>query len=185
MTRLTLELKPHVAESLDRVARAEWNEEPTHWTRHAVLVNLLLDRARQLPERGRGEPGAGQARGEEPEAVRRERDALRKALQAERATRRRDRERHARTRASLRNARGAVSRLEESRAGYRHLALRVEAALLRAPLRDDPSALEDRLRRALRGAGFELPNSRIPARSAANSRAPPRGNSPPKRRKTS
>ena len=186
--RLTLELKPHVAESLDRVARAEWNEEPTHWTRHAVLVNLLLDRARQLPEGGRGEAGAGQARQprrEEPEAVRRERDALRKALRAERATRRRDRERHARIRASLRNARGAVSRLEESRAGYRHLALRVEAALLSASLRDDPGGLEDRLRRALRHAGFELPDSRIPARSAANSRAPPRGDSPPKRRKTS
>ena len=188
MTRLTLELKPHVAESLDRVVRAEWNEEPTHWTRHAVLVNLLLDRARQLPEGGRGEDAgdhAQQPRHEEPDAGRRERDALRKALQAERATRRRDRERHARTRASLRNARGAVSRLDESRAGYRHLALRVEAALLRAPLRDDPSALEDRLRRALRDAGFVLPDSRIPARSGANSRAPPRSDSPPKRRKTS
>ncbi len=186
--RLTLELKPPVAESLDRVVRAEWNEEPTHWTRCAVFINLVLERARQLPERGHSEAGAGQARQprrEAPEAVRRERDTLRKALEAERATRRRDRERHARIRASLRNARGAVSRLEDSRAGYRHLALRVEAALLRAPRRDDPGGLEDRLRPALRHAGFELPDSSIPARSAADSRAPPRRDSPPKRRKTS
>ena len=30
--RLTVELKPHVAETLDRVVRADWNEEPDEWT---------------------------------------------------------------------------------------------------------------------------------------------------------
>ena len=111
--------------------------------------------------------------------------SLRKALEAERALRRRDRERYAWIHDSLQNARGTVTRLDESRARYRDLALRVEAAVLRAPARDDPGGLEDRLRRALRDAGFALPERRTQARSAKNSRAPPGGDSPPKRRKTS
>ena len=188
MMRLTVELKPHVAEQLDSVVRAEWNEEPEDWTRCAVLVNLLLDRARQLPEGGSREDGTAQAQQpprDDLESLRRERVALRKALEAERALRRRDRERYAWIHDSLRNARGAVTRLDESRAKYRDLALRVEAAVLRAPVRDDPGGLEDRLRRALRDAGFALPERRTQARPAKNSRAPPRGDSPPKRRKTS
>ena len=125
MMRLTVELKPHVAEKLDSVVRADWNEEPEDWTRCAVLVNLLLERARQLAEGGHREAGAQQARQphrDDLESVRRERDGLRKALEAERATRRRDRERYASIHETLRNARAAVARLGESRARYRDLA---------------------------------------------------------------
>ena len=86
-----------------------------------------------------------------------ERDAVRSALDAERATRRRDRERHARVRDSLRGARNALQRVGESRATYRDLALRVEAALQQAPPRGDHGDLEGRLASALRAAGFTLP----------------------------
>ena len=188
MMRFMVELTPAVGETLDWLVRVNGNDEPDDWTRCRVLVDLMLDRARQLREGGQPEAGAGKAQQpprDDLESVRRERDALRNALEAERAVRRRDRERYAWIHASLRNARGAVARLGESRARYRDLALRVEAAVLRAPARDDPGGLEDRLRRALRDAAFELPDRRIPARSAADSRASPCGDSPPKRRKTS
>ena len=92
-------------------------------------------------------------------AVIRERDAVRRALDAERATRRRDRERHARVRERLRGARNALQRLGESRATYRDLALRVEAALLRTGPRLDLGDLEGRLDRALRAAGFMMPGA--------------------------
>ena len=93
------------------------------------------------------------------DAVSRELDAVRRALDAERATRRRDRERTARVRDSLRGARHALRRLGESRATYRDLALRVEAALLRTTARRDLGDLEGRLARALRTAGFTLPGA--------------------------
>ena len=92
-------------------------------------------------------------------AVIRERDAVRRALDAERATRRRDRERHARVRDSLRGARNALQRLGESRATYRDLALRVEAALLRTRPRQSLGDLEGRLARALCAAGFTMPGA--------------------------
>ena len=188
MMRFMMELTPSVGETLDWIVRVDRNDEPDDFTRRRVLVDLMLAHARQLREGGHREAAAEQARPpqrDELELVRRERDALRKALEAERATRRRDRERYAWIRGSLQNARAAVARLGKSRARYRDLALRVEAAVLRVPARDDPSGLEDRLRRALRHAGFSLPDPGIPARSAERSRAAPRSDSPPKRRKTS
>ncbi len=100
------------------------------------------------------------AHGGKLDAVRRKRDALRKALEAERATRRRDRKRHAELHNRLRSAQAANRRLSKSRAAYRELALRVEAALLRAPLREDFGALEGRLDRALATAGFRMPAAR-------------------------
>ena len=163
--RLTLELKPHVAESLDRVVRAEWNEEPNDWLRCAVLVNPMLARAWQLRDGVDGEAGAGgpqQAQGDDIESVRRERDALRGALEAERAVRRRDRERQASSHAGVRNARAAMARLSQSRAEYRDLALRVEAALLDAPPRADFRGIETRLHQALAASGFRLPAGRGP-----------------------
>ncbi|MCY3732291.1 MAG: hypothetical protein OXF98_13200 [Rhodospirillaceae bacterium] len=85
---------------------------------------------------------------------------MRKALEAERATRRRNRERHAAFHERLRSARAANRRLSESRAACRDLALRVEAALLRAPPREDVGGLEERLDRALGAAGFQMPAAR-------------------------
>ena len=84
---------------------------------------------------------------------------MRRALDTERANRRRDRERHARARESLRGARNALQRLGESRATYRDLALRVEAALLRTVPRRDLGDLEGRLARALCDAGFQMPGA--------------------------
>ncbi len=176
MKRITIELKPPVAEALDRVARAEWNEEPSHWTRCAVFINLLLKRAWQLDDDANGEAGGGNAQRDEPGPVRRERDALRKALEAERATRRRDRERHAGVLVQLRSAKFAVARLSDSRAAYRDLALRVEAALLHAPPRADFRGIETRLRQTLAASGY-----RMPAADPATSRRSgptPRQNAP-------
>ncbi len=61
--RLKLELRPHVVENLDRVVRADMNREPDDWSREAVLVNLMLARARQLHE------GAQQEAGDSDDAV--------------------------------------------------------------------------------------------------------------------
>ena len=175
MKRITIELKPPVAEALDRVARAEWNEEPSHWTRCAVFINLVLKRARQLNDGANGSSGDGtsQALRDEPGAVLDEPDALRKALKAERATRRGDRERYA---VQLRNAKFAVARLGESRAAYRDLALRVEAALLDAPPRADFRGIETRLRQALAASGFRMPAADPP--TSPDSSPTPRRNAP-------
>ena len=176
MKRITIELKPPVAEALDRVTRAEWNEEPSHWTRCAVFINLLLDHDRQLDDDANGEAAAGKAQSaqrDEPGPVRRERDALRKALEAERATRRGDRERYA---VQLRNAKFAVARLVESRAAYRDLALRVEAALLDGPPRADFRGIETRLRQTLAATGFRLPAADPP--TSPDSGPTPRRNAP-------
>ena len=163
--RLALELTATAAQALDAVVRADMHAEPDDWSRCAVLVNLLLARARQLGDGANGEAGVGgvqQAQRDDIESVRRERDALRGALEAERATRRRDRQRQAGAHASVRNARAAVMRLSKSRAGYRGLALRVEAALLNAPPRPDFRGIETRLREALAASGFRLPAGRDP-----------------------
>ena len=157
--RIELELKPHVAEQLDSVVRADMNEEPGDWTRRAVLVNLMLARARQLREGDARAMDASPAPRDEIESVRRERDALRNALESERAVRRRDRKRHAEIRERLRGARNALRRLGESRAACRDLALRVEAALERSSPRKDLGDLEGRLHRALRAAGFAMPRA--------------------------
>ena len=101
---------------------------------------------------------AQQALRDQLDAVVEERDAVRRALDAERATRRRDRDRTARVRDSLHGARNALRRLGESRATYRDLALRVEAALGRTAPRRDLGDLEGRLARALRAAGFTMPD---------------------------
>ena len=134
MTRLVLNLTPRMVEILDSIVRHELNEEPDDRTRCDAVVKLIIDHADH-----------------------REPDALRKALEGERATRRRDRERHAAARRSLRNATAAAERLRGSRARYRDLALRIEAALRRSPPRDDFDRLEQRLVRALAAAGFEMP----------------------------
>ena len=187
MKRLVLELTPRVAEVLDWIVHVDRNFEPDDFTRRRVLVDLMLDHARKLRERApgaSGNDGAYHAPPDELAALRRERDALRKALEAERALRRRDRERYADMRRQLVNGRAAVARLRESLAKCRDLAVRVEAALLRAPVRADPGSLEDRLRRALRGAGFSLPDAAGVTSATGRSRAPPRGHPPPKRRGT-
>ena len=57
--------------------------------------------------------------------------------------------------------------MSDSRAIYRSMALRVEAALRRARPREDLGDLEGRLRRALRAAGFDMPAAPKPKPSGS------------------
>ena len=131
---------------------------PTHRHRGEIQLkhhHLLGDR----DDRNTEADAAQEAVRDQLVAVIQERDAVRRALDAERATRRRDRERNARVRDSLRGARNALPRLGESRATYRDLAPRVEAALERTMPRRDLGDLKGRLARALRAAGFTMPGA--------------------------
>ena len=162
MTQLTIHLSQTHIEVLDSImsGRRDYRSDD-HSRRHAI-GEILLKYHHLLGEREdrKAEADAAQqALRDQLDAVSRERDAVRKALIAERATRRRDRERHAERRERLRGARNALRRLGESRATYRDLALRVEAALLRTTPRKDLGDLEGRLSRALRAAGFEMPEA--------------------------
>lgn len=144
--RLTLELKPHVVENLDRIVRADMNKEPDDWTRSAVLVNLMLDRARQLHEGAQREGGDGDAAPGPGD--------------------------HAADNANAQgNAIRTIARLRQSRDRYRDLAARAEAALLGAPVRDDFGGIERRLEGALQDKGFEMPAASDPRRSADRRRA--------------
>ena len=64
-----------------------------------------------------------------------------------------------------------IERLRGSRDRYRDLAVRIEAALLGTPVRDDYGDIEHRLERALRLRGFEMPAASGPRRSAEQQRA--------------
>ena len=161
---LTIHLSQTQIEVLDSImsARPDYREDD-HSRGHAIGEILLKYHHLQLlgerPDIKAEADAAQQALRDQLVAVIRERDAVRRALDAERATRRRDRERHARVRDSLRGARNALQRLGESRATYRDLALRIEAALERTVPRRDLGNLEGRLDRALRAAGFTMPGA--------------------------
>ena len=64
-----------------------------------------------------------------------------------------------------------IERIKDSRDYYRDLAVRIEAALLGAPVRDDYGDMERRIERALRKRGFEMPPVSDPQRSAGRPRA--------------
>ena len=64
-----------------------------------------------------------------------------------------------------------IERMRGSRDYYRDLAVRVEAALLGTPVRDDYGDLGHRLERALRDRGFEMPAVSDPRRPADRPRA--------------
>ena len=59
-----------------------------------------------------------------------------------------------------------IERMRGSRDYYRDLAVRIEAALLGAPVRDDYGDIEHRLERALRAKGFQMPPASDPRRTA-------------------
>ena len=162
MTTLTIHLSQVQIEVLDSIMSGRRDYHFDDHSRGHAIGEILLKHHQLLGEREdrKAEADAAQeALRDQLVAVIRERDAVRRALDAERATRRRDRERHARVRDSLRGARNALRRLGESRATYRDLALRVEAALGRTVLRRDLGDLEGRLARALRAAGFTMPGA--------------------------
>ena len=162
MTRLAVHLSQVQIEVLDSIMSGRRDYHFDDHSRGHAIGEILLKYHQLLGEREdrKAEADAAQeALRDQLVAVIRERDAVRRALDAERATRRRDRERQARVRDSLRGARNALQRLGESRATYRDLALRVEAALQRAPPRRDLGDLEGRLARALRAAGFTMPGA--------------------------
>ena len=162
MTTLTIHLSQVQIDVLDEIMSGRRGYLADDHSRSLAIGEILLKHHYLLGEREdrKAETDAAQqALRDQLEALRRERDAVRKALDAERATRRRDRERHARRQEHLRGARNALRRLGESRATYRDLALRAEAALLRAVPRRDLGDLEGRLAGALRAAGFEMPEA--------------------------
>ena len=160
MIHLTLDLQQELVDIIDRVVREDGKYTTDDFGRRQAIAKVLFEhdnRSRQGGQRNAGAAEAGKAGRDELTALRRECDALRKALENERATRRRDRKRHAKSHDRLESAKAAVARLSDSRATYRSMALRVEAALLRARPREDLGGLEGRLRRALRAAGFDMP----------------------------
>ena len=162
MTPLTIHLSQTQIEVLDSIMSGRRDYLADERSRGHAIGEILLKYHYLLGEhddRKAEADAARQALRKKFDAISRERHAVRRALDAERATRRRDRERHARVRDSLRGARNALQRLGESRATYRDLALRVEAALLRTVPRRDLGDLEGRLARALRAAGFEMPEA--------------------------
>ncbi len=162
MTTLTIHLSQVQIEVLDEIMSGRRDYLADDHSRGHAVGEILLKHHHLLGERDdrKAEADAAQqALRKNLDAVSRELDAVRGALDAERATRRRDRERTAQVRDSLRGARSALRRLGESRATYRDLALRVEAALVCAPPRHDLGDLEGRLARALRAAGFTMPGA--------------------------
>ena len=162
MTTLTFHLSRTQIEVLDSIMSGRRDYRTDDCSRGHAIGEILLKYHHLLGERDdrKAEADAAQqALRDQLVAVIRERDAVRRALDAERATRRRDRERHARVRERLRGARNALERLGESRGTYRDLALRVEAALLRAPPRRDLGDLQGRLDCALSAAGFMMPGA--------------------------
>ena len=64
-----------------------------------------------------------------------------------------------------------IERIRGSRDYYRDLVMRIEAALLDAPVRDDYGDIERRLERVLRDRGFEMPAASDPRRPAGGRRA--------------
>lgn len=64
-----------------------------------------------------------------------------------------------------------IERMRDSRDYYRDLAVRIEAALLGAPVRDDYGDIERRIGRALRKRGLEMPPASDPRRPSDRPRA--------------
>ncbi len=162
MTTFTTHLSQVQIEVLDSIMSGRHDYHFDDHSRGHAIGEILLKHHQLLGERDdrKAEADAAQeALRDQLVAVIQERDAVRRALDAERATRRRDRERRTRVRDSLRGARNALQRVGESRATYRDLALRVEAALGRTVPRRDLGDLEGRLARALRTAGFTMPGA--------------------------
>ena len=162
MTTLPVHLSQVQIEVLDEIMSGRRDYLADDRSRGHAIGEILLKHHHLLGEREDRKTeadAAQQALRKKLDAVSRELGAVRRALDAERATRRRDRERTAQVRDSLRGARNALRRVGESRATYRDLALRVEAALERTAPRRDLGDLEGRLARALRAAGFTLPGA--------------------------
>ena len=162
MTTLAVHLSQVQIEVIDEIMSGRRDYHCDDRSRSHAIGEIVLKHHQLLGERDdrKAEADAAQqALRKKLDAVSRELDAVRRALDAERATRRRDRERTAQVRDSLHGARNALRRLGESRATYRDLALRVEAALGRTAPRRDLGDLEGRLARALRAAGFTLPGA--------------------------
>ena len=160
MMNLTLGLSPRVREALDWIVRGDSTHEPDDWNRRCVLVDLILDHARQLREgthRQAGDEAAHPEHRKELDAVRRERDALRKALEVERANRRGVLHRLSAARTKLNNTLGVAGRLRASRDRYQDLALRIEAALYNACPGNNVRGLERRINLALQDLGRILP----------------------------
>ena len=142
--------------------------------RRDAIADILLDYARELRHRVDGDgdtANAIQQLRNDLHSIRNERHEVVKALAVEREAVASLRGKLAAARRSLGNALATAARLRDSRAKYRDLVVRVEAALLGDRPREDLGGLERRLEQALRSAGFEMP--RIPHREPALGGKPP------------
>ena len=135
--RLTLRLTARHKTALDRILGRDDSHD--YDQRRRAVEQLILDRARELEDRALAQNTAVV---ESPGAT------------DESAAARLDRESTVRL----------IDRLKASRDRYRHLAVRTEAALLGASVRDDYGSIERRLERALRGKGFIMPAAPHPRR---------------------
>lgn len=140
--RLTLHLTARHNAALDRILGSD--DSPDNNQRRRAVEQLIVDHARELEDRA----GARTAAVESPSAT----DGSAAAPIDRDSTVR------------------LIDRLKASRDRYRDLAVRAEAALLGAPVRDDYGSIERRLERALRTKGFRMPAAFDPCGRAGSRR---------------
>ena len=134
--RLTLHLTARHNAALDRILGGDDSHDNNQ--RRRAVEQLILDSAREPKDRA----GAQNTAVVEPPGV------------TDGSAARNDTESTVRL----------IDRLKASRDRYRNLAVRVEAALLGVPVRDDYGSIDRRLERALRDEGFEMPAATPPRR---------------------
>ena len=137
--RLTLRLTARHNTALDRILGRDDSHD--YDQRRRAVEQLILDRARELEDRALAQNAAVV---ETPGTT----DESAAAWVHEDSTVR------------------LIDRLKTSRDRYRDLAVRAEAALLGAPVRDDYGSIERRLERALQDKGFAMPAASHPGRPA-------------------
>ena len=174
MTRLTLDLTPMHIRTLDWIMSGDDNYQRDDLHRRDAIADILLDYARELRHRDDGDgdtANAVQQLRNDLHSIQNERHEAVKAIAVEREAVASLRRKLAAARRSLGNALATAARLRDSRAKYRDLVVRVEAALLGDRPREDLGGLERRLEQAMRRAGFEM--SRIPHREPTLGGKPP------------
>ena len=142
--RLTLHLTARHNAALDRILGGDDRQDNNQ--RRRAVEQLILDAAREPEERASARNAAvveSSGAADKSAAARIDRDSTIEL----------------------------IDRLKASRDRYRDLAVRIEAALLGVPVRDDYGGIERRLERALRAKGFRMPAASDPRRHAGSHRS--------------
>ena len=177
MSRLTLDLEPLHIRLLDWMMSGDDSYVPDDSHRAAAIADLLLDHTHQFEHRNEAVDERNSLRQlrTELEAVREARDEAVKTVARQRETISTFRSTVDAGRRHLANAMATTTRLRESRARYRDLVIRIEAALTGSPPSDNYGGLDRRLARALQNAGFRMPpRPRRPQEAPARKPAPGR-----------